>query len=489
MKTRVLRLDLILLVGVCSSAYLLFTQSIRLDEAQQISMSTKPVLNIIQLIAQDVHVPLYAILVHFWIQVFGTDITAVRTLSFLFFLATLPVLFTMTKESSEDSMPDIAVSLFALSPFIMWYTFEARMYTLFVLVTCLSHLYFLRLVRQGGRSSEIRFTLTTLVGLYTHYFYHLVLLTQFVYLAIYTWKRKPQPAAAFKTFMSSAVTAYVFFVPWIVYVLYRGTVSNTMPLIPPPTSYNIFQTFIQFLFGFQNPLIQTVIVSMWPLAIAVLFYAFTRTNRRPLSNPMYFLASVFLPVLAAFFISYFRPVFLSRYLIFVTPPLFVIIAWMLAGGTTRLFGGGATVLLLIMFAFLLNQGISSYTPVKEDYKGVSEYLSQTATPQDIVAVSAPFTVYPIEYMYTGKSHIVTIPEWDRYEAGPIPAYSDTALQKQMSRYQKQYADIFLVLSYDQGYESRVRRYFDKHYQLLDHKQFSPGLEARKYKLRYDEPAD
>lgn len=80
-------LALTLIAGVCLSInwLTLSSQSIRLDEAQSIWVSTKSVPTIITLTSQDVHVPLYGVLLHFWLQFFGNTILAARSLSLLFF--------------------------------------------------------------------------------------------------------------------------------------------------------------------------------------------------------------------------------------------------------------------------------------------------------------------------------------------------------------------------------------------------------------------
>ncbi len=115
-------------------------------------------------------------------QVFGTDIVFARTLSLLFFIATLPVLYVVAKESSNTKIAALTVTLFSLSPFIMWYSNEARLYTLFTFVVCLNHLFFLRFVRSNGHSSKISLLCATILGLFTHYFFVFIPFTQGIFL-------------------------------------------------------------------------------------------------------------------------------------------------------------------------------------------------------------------------------------------------------------------------------------------------------------------
>src|SRR5437588_643089 len=85
-------------ISLAISIYILFQQSIRLDESQSLWAATKTITGIINYISLDVHVPLYELILHFWLQIFGTNIIFARLLSFLFFLGTLPILFIIAKD-------------------------------------------------------------------------------------------------------------------------------------------------------------------------------------------------------------------------------------------------------------------------------------------------------------------------------------------------------------------------------------------------------
>lgn len=503
-KQKLLHLSFVVLIlAACTvSLMTLYSQSIRLDESQSIWASTKSIPALLSYIAQDVHVPLYAVLLHFWMQIFGTDIMVVRALSFIFFMATLPALYKFARESSSQRVAYLTVALFSLSPFVMWYSNEARMYTLFTLVTSLNHLYFLRMVKTEGKESKLGYFLSAIAGLYTHYFFLFLLITQGVFILgrmasfVYTdreFGKKPLRVLIMKyirfplRWLGIAFEAFLFLVPWVTYVFSLGNASNASPLIPRPTSFNIFQTIVQFLFGFQTQAIQAFIIALWPLTLIMLFMLFTKRKRLPVESIGYFGFVTVLPIILVFFVSFIRPIFLSRYLILVTPSLFFILAWSMLSYSRRVSTYLVTAFMLILLALSGYQNISAATPVKEDYAGVDTYLSEHTTAKDIIAVSAPFTVYPIEYGYNGQARIDTIPQWNRYDEKSIgiPAYSDANLQKQIENYKKQYRRVFIVLSYDQGYEEKIRTYMDNHYELYKTQRFSPGLEMRSYILRYD----
>lgn len=471
----------------------LMTESIRLDEAQSIWMFTKSFPTLFHLVGSDVHVPLYGILLHIWMQVFGTDIITVRMFSFLFFILSIPLVYIVTKrlyrDFARENIAFYTMLVFMLSPFLLWYASEARMYTLLIFFALISHYYFLDFLHSYGKKGKLGFFLVSLFGFYTHYFYFLLTAAQGLFIIgtlLFSQKEqiKKNKVTEFITFASIIFCDLLLFTPWIVYVVSLGEVQNAAPLIPPPTSYNIFQTFILFVFGFQNQIIQSAIVSLWPLFVIVLFFIFTRRFLRVSQNLVYAIITSTLPIALTFILSYIHPIFLTRYLIFVTPLLFSLIVWLVVIFSKRKSQFGILLLLSIMALSLVFQTNAASTPVKEHYENTAEYLEVHATPSDIIAVSAPFTIYPLEYSYHGTARIVTIPFWNRFTYGPIPSYSDTELEKEINTYKLVYDRLFLVLSYNQGYQQNIQQYLDTHYQLLEIKDFSETIQLRVYKLRY-----
>src|SRR5438552_3532277 len=97
------------------SILFLYNQSIRLDESQSLWAATRSVPGLLRFISQDVHVPLYLVLLHFWVQIFGTSIIAARTLSLLFFALTIPFLYILGREAANRRVALLLVIFFSFS--------------------------------------------------------------------------------------------------------------------------------------------------------------------------------------------------------------------------------------------------------------------------------------------------------------------------------------------------------------------------------------
>jgi mannosyltransferase len=471
-----------LMLGVALlSVFFLSKQSLRLDESQSMWQSSHTTARIFYIVAQDVHVPLYHMMLHFWQAILGNDVAVARYLSLIFSVLTIPAVYKLGRYAYGQRVGLFASLMISLSPFLNWYANEVRMYSLLTFLTVMNQYFFLRLMRHPERNAWIGYTVTALLGMYTHYFFFMVFVVQLVFLVInrHLYNKKTR----WHFFLVGAFLIACF-TPWIWYVLHLGSANNTRPLLITPTSTDVFNTFSQFLFGFQNEIINTAIISLWPLLVLVGFFSL-RKNRQVSPQNSYFFLSASLPIILTFVLSVtVQPLFLSRYLILAIPSLYLFIAWLFYTYPTNLSVTLRSILIIGMACTLGIQTISSTTPVKENYLEASQYLTQNAKPQDIIILSAPFTVYPVEYYYHGTAAIETLPQWDRFVAGPIPPFSAQGLPGEVNAIKKDHRLAWLLLSYNQGYESKVKDYFDNHFERIDKRNFSLDLNLYVYKLRY-----
>ena len=88
--------------------------------------------------------PLYYAIAWLWTQLTGTGEFGLRSVSALAGVATVPVAYLLGAELSSRRAGIVAAALVAVNPMLLWYSQEARAYALFVLLTALSLLYFVR---------------------------------------------------------------------------------------------------------------------------------------------------------------------------------------------------------------------------------------------------------------------------------------------------------------------------------------------------------
>lgn len=468
------------------SYFFLSKQSLRLDESQSLWQSSHTIFGVFNTISHDVHVPLYGQLLHFWLFLFGTSVTAARAMSLIFFLASIPAIYFLAKTAYGRSIGLFAALLLATSPFLNWYGNEIRMYSLLTLVTILNQFFFLKIFLSKDREESTSlwwwgYALTALVGIYTHYFFWLVLLAETIFFFLH-YKEFPKKTLA--KLSAVAVLLVAAIAPWLWYVKTQNGVTNSIPSLTKPGTVDLFNAFSQFLFGFQDDHINTVILSLWPITVILGFLSLRKKNGLT-PTARFFLLSALLPIIVAFVVSiFYKPIFSARYLILATPALYIFLSWFLSSLAGKLAMSLKIILIVIMLATLYQQAASAYTPAKENYQQASTYIASHASPSDIVVLSAPFTIYPFEYYYKGNTSITTIPMWNPYVTGSIPPFSQDGLVGEVNDLKTSHNKIYLLLSYDQGYQNDVFTYFETHFQRLDHKNFSPGLDLYVYQLRY-----
>jgi uncharacterized membrane protein len=476
---------LVMMLFVCALSYFFFlNMSLRLDESQSLWQTSHTPLSIFNVVAQDVHVPLYHELLYEWRVFIGNSVQSVRVLSLIFFLLAIPSIYILGKNSYNRSTGIWAAVLLSISPFMNWYGNETRMYTLFLLMVILNQIFFLKLWKNPGRDTWFWYAITALLGIFSHYFFFLVLAAQALF---YFLRPALFPKGTFVKFVTVAVILLVCFAPWVAYVVHIGQILNQTPTIAVPTTVDLFGVFQQFVFGFDNDGITTVFLSLWPIALVFGFLALQRHKRMAIETE-YNMLAIFVPVLLAFGVSFvITPVFISRYLILVVPSLYLCILALFDSFPVRFAAFCKYALVLLMLVMLGVEIFSATTPVKENYLEASEYLNTHVRPQDAVIISAPFTLYPIEYYYHGTAPVSTLPIWNQFGHGAIPPFSEATLPQQVASSTEDVQDVWLLLSYNQGYQQNIQDYFDSHYQRLYSKTFSPGLTLYVYKIRYDAP--
>ena len=459
-------------------------QSLRLDESQSLWQTSRTVADILAIVAGDVHVPLYHILLHFWLVCFGNSVSIARSMSLLLYVVSIPALYLVGRRAYSRTIGLFAAFLFAISPFMNWYGNEIRMYTLFTLFVILNQYFFIRLFQEKVTNDRIwvGYILTAVLGTFSHYFFFLVLAGQMVF---YFMRQDLFPRGSLWRFAFTASFVVLAFVPWGWYVYHIGQAGFQEPNLPAPTTVNLFSTFSQFMFGFQNDNVNTFFLSLWPVTVILGLLTLRRSNRM-LPETEYFLTTILVSFAIAFFGSFvLAPVFVSRYLIFTVPSLYLVLASLLNGYSRTLANVGRLALAGVMVGMLWVEVVSPTTPVKENYAQASDYLTAHTSPQDIVILSAPFTIYPVQYYYRGPAAIETLPVWDQYAYGPIPAFSKDTLPAQVTQLTHDNQNVYVLLSYDQGYEHEIKDYFDTHYQRIYQQNFSSDLTLYVYRLRYD----
>ncbi len=189
----------------------------------------KSALDTVASLADDVHPPGYFLLLRVWAQCFGSSATAMRMLSTLLSLLLFPSVYwlcvTLFERGAVESKAErdvgwLAIALISISPFHLLAATEARMYSLWAVLTTLLGVFLWRSLHRHSRLNWILYTLIGIASLYVHWFTVLVLLSHGLYFLIIRGLRWTRDHTAYLLSLSAIGTAIL---PWVVFVGQRLT--------------------------------------------------------------------------------------------------------------------------------------------------------------------------------------------------------------------------------------------------------------------------
>jgi hypothetical protein len=213
-----------------------------LDEALTVNIAKVPLSDLVDALKRDGAPPLYYLLLHGWIKVFGSGDVAVRAFSGVLGVALLPLMYLAGRRVGG---PDPvrrqwvawgAVLVVASSPFAIRYSNETRMYMLAMVLVVLGYLAIWRAVERPSIGRLVPIVLITAALLYTQYWaFFLVGVVGASQLWLVIRRRDEARATALRILIALAVGCLLF-VPWLPTFAYQmahtGTPWDT-PTSPP----------------------------------------------------------------------------------------------------------------------------------------------------------------------------------------------------------------------------------------------------------------
>lgn len=238
---------------LAGAALRLYTLSdLWLDEALSVNIASLPLSDLPEALRRDGHPPLYYVLLHGWMELVGDGDTAVRILSGLISLATLPLLWAMARRRGGPVAGLAALALAAANPFAVRYATEARMYSLVILLAALGWWFGDRLTAgRGSAADAIGLSVVATALLYTHYWSVWLLGTGGIVLLVVA-VRAPAGTASrrgARQGIAALVVAGLCFLPWLPVMLDQLAHTGTPWGAPQRTSMAVALALFDFVGG------------------------------------------------------------------------------------------------------------------------------------------------------------------------------------------------------------------------------------------------
>ena len=393
--------------------------SVWLDEASTYFISIGSIPDILRGLRQpygQAAPPLYHIILHFSLLL-GQGELFLRLPSMVFGVLCIPAVYVLGKTFFGKSEGLMGALLLAISPFHVWYSQEARMYTLFLLFAMLSTMFLWDAWQSGRRRSWLCYCVATLLGCYTHFLTFLLIFCQGLFLVSASLVRslgqvdaeaRQRVREGLIGFGMSGVMLLLCYLPWISATLNK--MGSSWPFPGPDINFSYAMTILQSFVG-RDAACVTLFAFLFACGVG------SGVSRRSAPAAFLVLLTLLPPVGVALFLQLVKSFFAARYVIFVLGFFLLIVAWGLSGlsqATRRLARRarvhptpGSVVVVGAVLAGLLfgeSRELRRYFSGQrwsEDWRATAAFVRANAADGDAIAFYQPWVQVPFDYYYDG----------------------------------------------------------------------------------------
>lgn len=409
--------------------------------------------------------PLYTVLMHPWISLTGESPFAVRYSSLLFGVLAVPLTYVLGRRLLGTTVGLVGALLIAMSPHLVWYSQEAKMYSA-ILALGLLAIYALRRALDwpfdvsGNRSLWIQGLLwwggvvgATTLAVYTHILAALLIPLEAA-LALIWWPRT-------RRHWRGALLALAFLtLPYLPILAWQAR-SWLLPA-GQATLFTLgrLDTILESTFNgwggnyVGDPWATLILAGLALLALFGVARAELTDGKTEAADSdkrgfafnwrdlLALLAWMLLPPLGIWLLSDRQPIFTNRYLIWAAPAFYLLaaagfVALTRIGRSGALVAGGLLLMVLVGDTRALMHQANQ--PIKPDFQAAAAYLAERYQPGDLV-------VFHISYMENNFDYY--FPE--EYDGWGAPAaasgWSEKDIDVQMRTYTSGRGTVWLVLS-------------------------------------------
>lgn len=395
---------LVLLLAAFLRFHQLEAQSFWNDEGNSARLSERPIAQIIEGTASDVHPPLYYLMLHGWRAGAGSSEFGLRAFSALAGVLTVAVTMGLARLllRSPDAVMLVAGVLAAVSPPLVYYSQETRMYAMLALLAVLSTWVLLQWMRRSGSVQPgqtawpwlLVYALLIAAGLYTHYFFPAIVIAHALVTGltivgsrqVVSSARRWRPLGTWAAAVALAVLAYAVWLP-----IFLRQIGGRAGASQSLAAY-LADSGVWLGVGTTLPLPATI----WPLVAGLLLVLLGIVSGR--RHAMIPLVMAAVPIGGSYLAGATDPAFF-KFLLTSVPFLCI-----LGGLAWRLTGWSRSVPLVLTAVVIAGNGLSLANMVNDpayaraDYRAMAAQIAADAHPSAAVILNAPnqwevFTYY------------------------------------------------------------------------------------------------
>lgn len=423
--------------------------SIWFDEAFSAYIAQFSFWDIARYTASDVHPPFYYWLLKSWSWLFGTSDLALRSMSIFFGAGAITAVFLLARKLFGRSVASVSLLLLVLSPMLIRYSDEARMYTMAALIVFGATYLLVKATETGKKKHWVWYGVLVSLGMWTHYFTALAWLAHWVWRATYVWRK----GNSFKTFMKKFFTkpwiityalAVGLFLPWLPFMAKQlGVVQGAGFWIGPvgvdtPTNY-LTNYFYYLEHGQTQSWVALVMLTVVVTVIAILPKAYKSLNAKMKKSFHLITALAIAPPVLLFLASLppLRSSFVDRYLVPSLVALSIFLAVVLIAGTKK-WKPLWRALPIVAIAGMMIFGITNVYKYGNFNKNANVHIltrqavraAQAASPAGTpIVAKSPWVFYEAAPYATAEHPIYFVDETTQYIFGSLDMLKESDMHK------------------------------------------------------------
>ena len=377
----------------------LTAQSLWLDELDSVRITLSTGLSaIIEFCRTYVHPPLYFLLLRLWEIPFGSGEYALRAFSALAGIAGIPAVYLLGKELFNKTAGFFAAALVALNLYHISYSQEVRSYSMLFLLTVLSFLAFVRLVRNPGRRRALAYAAAVTLLIYTHYFGLFVFASQIV-AALYMLAGRERRPHLIKNLGLSALLVTVLYLPWFKPALGIARLASFWTDQP---AADFFVGYFKLFLGFE-PLLIILFSGL------LLLYLASRPDSISFEyHKLVLLSWMFIPLFLPYWRSFNHPSpMIDRNTIVVLPAIFLAVAGALSTVPEKRARALLFSVLLIMsgMSLFFTQGNYYRKSIKEPWRDIARLVVECDPAKKYPVFAHPYYDYYLNRIFRAGREI------------------------------------------------------------------------------------
>ena len=326
------------LVAAALSLWIGLRQSVWFDEAYSIMVAKRSASEIIRLSALDTHPPLYYLILKIWANVFGWSELALRSLSVIFYGASIAVAGCFIKKHFNARAALYILTMLLLAPLLMRYGFEVRMYAMASLIGVAATAMLVRAHSSKRWTDWLIYGVLVALGMYTLYYLALLWLAHLAWLVAMDAGRLRKSSWKECRWIGAYALSLLLFLPWLSSFL-KQVGNDALAPIGQPMNLEQLVGVISFNTIYQ-PLWQLGVIAS-VLVVGVIFLATRAINKslhiKKINRGILLLLVCYIvvPIAVLMLISLVKSMYVERYLAHVAIGLAMLAGASLALSTER----------------------------------------------------------------------------------------------------------------------------------------------------------